>query len=115
MSGTAADMWRSRRERLDAVIDRARDRAAAEGMQLFAQVDPGEEPSPAASWHWHLTCTAGDVEVEVIASPDLASFAIEDGGGRFEIEAGAAEFPEVLVATMIERRRSLRSSPRAGE
>jgi len=77
-------------------------------MLLFVQVDPSAEPSPAASWHWHLTCTAGDVEVDVIASPDLATFAIEDDGGRFEIEAGAADFPEALT-------RRLLQSPHAGE
>jgi hypothetical protein len=77
-------------------------------MQLFVQVDPSAEPSPVASWHWHLTCSAGDVEVDVIASPDLATFAIEDGGGRFEIEAGAAEFPEALT-------RRLLQLPHAGE
>lgn len=93
--------WRSWRERLDVVIDDARAQVAAEGVRLLVQVDPGEEPPPSASWNWHLTCIAGKVEVDVIASQDLTHFAIEDDNGRFEIEADAAEFPEVLTRRLL--------------
>lgn len=101
MSDTAENTWRLRRERLDGVIDSARAQVAAEGLQLVVDVDPAEEPSPAAAWHWHLTCVAGDVEVDVIASQDLAMFSIEDDGGRFEIEADPVTFPEVLARRLL--------------
>ncbi|GGM92909.1 hypothetical protein GCM10011609_32960 [Lentzea pudingi] len=61
------------------------------------QVEPIERPGPAAVWNWHLTCTAGEVEFDVIASRDSAGFLVEDDGGRFEIESDAASLPEVLV------------------
>lgn len=101
MSDTAENMWSSMRERLDVVIDSARAQVAAEGLQLLVQVEPAEEPGPAAVWNWHLTCIAGTVEVEVIASQDLTTFAVEDGSGRFEIEADTATFPEVLARRLL--------------
>jgi hypothetical protein len=101
VSDTAGNMWGLWRERLDVVIDSARAQVAAEGLQLLVQVDPTEEPSPAAVWNWHLSCIAGNVEVDVIASQDLARFAIEDDSGRFEIEADAVTFPEVLTRRLL--------------
>ncbi|MFD1145558.1 hypothetical protein [Saccharothrix hoggarensis] len=102
MSEADVSTWRSRRERLDAVIDSARARVAAAGAELRVQVDPNEEPSPAVTWNWHITCTAEGIEVDVIASQDLAQFAIEDGSGRFEIETDAAGFPEVLTRRLLQ-------------
>lgn len=93
--------WSSRRERLDVVIGSARAELAAAGLRLLVQVDPAREPGPAAVWNWHLTCVAGDAEVDVIASQDLTSFAIEDDGGRFEIEADAATFPRALARRLL--------------
>lgn len=101
MSDTAENMWSLWRERLDVVIDRVRAQVPAEGLQLLVQVDPSEDPGPAAVWNWHLTCTAGNVEVEVIASQDLATFAIEDDSGRFEIEVDTATFPEELARQLL--------------
>lgn len=89
------------RERLDVVIDSARAQVAAEGLQLLVQVDPAEEPGPAAVWNWHLTCIAGTVEVDVIASQDLTTFAVEDDSGRFEIETDTATFPEALARRLL--------------
>ncbi|WP_434450021.1 hypothetical protein [Lentzea sp. E54] len=101
MSDTAENMWALWRECLDVVIASARTRVAAEGLELLVEVDPTEEPSPAAVWSWHLTCVAGDVEVDVIASRDLAAFAIEDDSGRFEIEADSVTFAEVLARRLL--------------
>jgi hypothetical protein len=101
VSDTTESRWSLWRERLDVVIDSARAQVAAEGLRLLVQVDPAEEPSPAAVWNWHLTCIAENVEVDVIASQDLARFAIEDDSGRFEIEADTATFPEVLTQRLL--------------
>ena len=101
VSDTPENAWRPRRERLDGLIDSARAQVATEGLRLLVDVDPVEEPSPAAVWHWHLTCTAGNVEIDVIASQDLARFSIEDDSDRFEIEADSATFPDVLARRLL--------------
>ena len=101
VSDTPDNTWRRRRERLDRVIDIARAQVAAERLRLVVDVDPAEEPGPAAVWNWHLTCIAGNVEIDVIASQDLASFSIEDDGGRFEIEADSVTFPDVLTRRLL--------------
>ncbi|WP_168200950.1 hypothetical protein [Allokutzneria sp. NRRL B-24872] len=53
------------------------------------------------SWNWHLTCAAGDAEIDVIASPDLEGFLLEDDSGRFEIEADASTLPDALAERLL--------------
>lgn len=101
VTDTVENTWRQWRERLDVVIDAVRAHAAAQGVDLHVQVEPVEQPSPAAVWNWHLTCTAGEVEFDVIASQDLTGFLVEDDSGRFEIESDAAALPEVVVQRIV--------------
>ncbi|WP_329792132.1 hypothetical protein V1227_09475 [Lentzea sp. DG1S-22] len=101
MSDTTENTWSWRRQCLDDVIDRVRAQVALRGVDLLVQVEPAEVPSAAAVWNWHLTCTAGDVEFDVIASQDLTSFVIEDNSGRFETEADAVTLPDVMTQRII--------------
>ncbi|GAA2691227.1 hypothetical protein LV78_003046 [Actinosynnema pretiosum] len=50
-----------------------------------------------------MTFKSSEVEVEVIASPSLESFMIEDGYGRFELEADADEFNQIMIKRLNDR------------
>lgn len=100
MSEAVTTIWSSGLKSVWRILEDARTQAASSGVELTFEVDPAEDPGPSVSWNWHITCTAGEFEVDMMASQDAARFFVEDDNGWFEIATNAQGLPGVLMTRL---------------